>query len=73
MPVELRTLRGKVDHDVEIALRDLTAAVNQLEGSASVATMARLHDGLAAVQRDLDVLTQRFDDLARRVAALENP
>jgi len=71
MPVELASIHGKVDYDVERALRDLAAAVNQLEASSSAQTLQTLMQAVGAVQSSLSRVTQRVDDLLRRVAALE--
>jgi len=70
MPVQLRSIHGKVDYDVEIVLRDLTAAVNQLEQRV---TPAAAPDQIAAVSDIVRQVARRVDDLNRRVLALENP
>jgi len=71
--IELASIHGKVDYDVERALRDLAAAVNQLEGTQSVQALQNLSQAVGAVQSSVSRVTQRVDDLTRRVQALENP
>lgn len=73
MPVQLRSITGKVDYDVEQTLRDLTSAVNALEGTQSPQVIQDLAQRIAAVRQAVQQATQRIDDLNRRVTALENP
>ena len=63
MPVEIPSLRGKCEYEVETAIKNLAGALNQLEGTVSRAAIAQMQRDLAAVRGGLDSLTQRFDRL----------
>jgi ubiquinone biosynthesis protein UbiJ len=63
MPVDIPSLRGKVDYDVEIGIRNLATAINQLEGAVSTAAVRQMQTDLATVRNGLDALTQRLDRL----------
>jgi len=63
MPVDIPTIRGKVDYDVETAIKNLASAVNQLQGSASAAAVAQMQHDLVIVRHGVESLTQRFDRL----------
>jgi len=63
MPVDIPTIRGKVDYDVETAIHNLATAVNTLQGSTSAAAVVQMQRDLATVRQGLDRLTQRVDQL----------
>ncbi len=62
MPVQLRSISGKVDYDVEQVIRDLVIAVNRLEAVST--------PDLAPVLADLVSVTERVSDLEQRVQVL---
>jgi len=63
MPVEIPSLRGKCEYEVETAINRLAGALNQLEGTVSREAIAQMHRDLATVSSGLNSLTQRFDRL----------
>ena len=63
MPVQIPSLRGKCDYEVETAINRIAAALNQLEGTVAPAAIAKMRQDVGSVQHGLDSLTQRFDRL----------
>lgn len=63
MPVDVPSLRGKCEYEVETAINRIAAAVNQLEKTAPITQLNELRTGLANLRGAVDSLNQRFDDL----------
>lgn len=72
--VQLRTLRGKVDYEVEQQVRELVMAYNALDQQVQAqAQRVAASPSSAQVQQALTDLAARLDALTQRVQALETP
>lgn len=63
MPVDLPSLHGKCEYEVETAIKTLAAAVNSLEGTPTAAQLADIRRLANTAQAAVTDLTQRFDRL----------
>lgn len=71
MPVDLPSLRGKVDPDVERAIREIVIAVNKLEPLLAAGGVAGLAQQVAALKAAVERDHERIENVERRVSVLE--
>lgn len=72
MAVQLRSLTGKVDPVVELTIRDLVLAVNQIQTDLAGQSTAFLSTRIDALTAASASLLQRLERLELRVKALED-
>ena len=63
MPVQLPSLRGKCDYDVETAIKSLAAALNTLEQAPSATQLAQVRQLATDALTAASDLRQRLDRL----------
>jgi hypothetical protein len=70
MAVQLRSITGKVDYEVEQVIRDLVLAVNRLD-AVDVPDVAAILAALTDLGTRVGLLEQRVQVQEQKIAALE--
>lgn len=70
MAVQLRSITGKVDYEVEQVIRDLVLAVNRLD-AIDVPDVAAILAALTDLDTRVGLLEQRVQVQEQKIAALE--
>ncbi len=70
MAVQLRSITGKVDYEVEQVIRDLVLAVNRLD-AVDVPDVAAILAALADLDTRVGLLEQRVQVQEQKIADLE--